>query len=180
MSESEQDTKIRRWAAAHRLPDAYRDRWLELRDEGRSGILGIAEDLRLRTGQFIVAFDMLAEIAAREPASIAQILERPAVRGIVNGAGSAPGKARGLLEALRAIRFPRLQAMSDRVATQIKSLALPAGIRVVVPRDLSSDELRIELAAHGGSELKELLTRLAEKADPLCRIADALGGADEV
>jgi uncharacterized OsmC-like protein len=51
---------------------------------------------------------------------------------------------------------------------------------VILPSDLASDKLRIEIAAHGGLDLDKLLKLMAEKAESLCRIADMLVGADEV
>ncbi len=176
----DQKTRIIAWAADHHLPETYSDRWLALVPEDASAVLSVAEGLRLRTGQFVVALEMLSEIAAREGLDIAQILERPELKRIMGSKGSAPGKASALLDALRVIRFPRLQEMSDRLNAQIRALGLPSGVRVSLPSDLASDELRIEIAAHGGLELRNLLKLLAEKTDALCRIADALGGADEV
>jgi hypothetical protein len=55
---------------------------------------------------------------------------------------------------------------------------MPHGIKVVLPRDLASDEVRIEIVAHGSAELSELLETLRIKAGPLVRIAAMLGGTD--
>ena len=63
---------------------------------------------------------------------------------------------------------------------RIAELKLPAGVRVVLPPDLGSDELRMELTAHDGAELKGLVEAVADKSAELCRIADLLGGADEI
>ena len=180
MKPSEVEARIHTWAADHRLPQAHRDRWLALAETDRAATMAIVEGLRLRTGQFLTALELLEEIAVRESVKIAEILERRAVRRIIDGAGSAPGKARALLDALRAIRFPRLREAADKIAAQVADLALPAGIKLVLPRDLSSDDLRVELTAHSGTELRKLLDALAEKADPLCRIADALSGVDKI
>lgn len=180
MSNGDTEAKILAWAAGHRLPQAHRDRWLNLVEADRVAILTIVEDLHLRTGQFVTALALLEEIAVRESAKVAEIMERRDLRRIVDGAGSAPGRARALLDALHAIRFPQLRVAADRIAAQVADLRLPAGIRLVLPCDLSSDELRVELAAHSANELRQLLDALAGKADSLCRIADALGGADEI
>ncbi|HVN88621.1 MAG TPA: hypothetical protein VMT61_02270 [Candidatus Binataceae bacterium] len=177
---AEHETRISDWAAEHHLPDTYRDRWLELAPEDAMALISVTEGLHLRTGQFVVAFEILVEIAARDRVSIATILERRELRRIVEGKGSGPGKASALLDALRLIRFPRLQEMLDRLYAQIRALGLPSGVLVSLPSDLATDELRIEIAAHGGLELRNLLKLLAENADALCRIADALGGTYEV
>jgi hypothetical protein len=180
MKPGEVEAKIRSWADEHRLPEAHRDRWLALAEDDRAAMLTIAETLRLRTGQFVAALELLEEIAVRENAPIAEILARPDLHRIIDGAGSAPGKARALIDALRAIRFPRLREAADRIAAQVADLALPAGIRLVLPRDLSSDDLRVQLTAHGGIELRKLLDALAGETDHLCRIADALSGVDKI
>jgi hypothetical protein len=180
MNPNEVEARILTWAADHRLPGAHRDRWLAFAEGDRAATMAIVEGLHLRTGQWVTALELLEEIAVRERVKIAEILERRELRGIIDGGGSAPGKARALLDALRAIRFPRLREATDKIAAQVADLALPAGIRLVLPRDLSSDDLRVELTAHSGMELRQLLDALAGKADPLCRIADALSGVDKI
>jgi len=180
MNNGNTEAKILAWAADHRLPQTQQNRWLGLAERDRVAMFAIVEDLHLRTGQFVTALELLEEIAVRESTKIAEILERRELRRIIEGAGSAPGKARALIDAMRAIRFPRLREATDRIAAQVADLALPAGIRLVLPRDLSSDDLRVELTAHGGIELRKLLDALAGKTDHLCRIADALSGVDKI
>jgi hypothetical protein len=68
---NETDDAIRRWAAERHLPDAHLRRWLALTDADRGALLELARKLRLRTGQFVTAFEMLEEIAVRERATIA-------------------------------------------------------------------------------------------------------------
>jgi hypothetical protein len=176
MNQGDEKALISAWSAAHRLPQAHLVRWLNLAAADGAAMLALTQDLRLRTGQFVTAFEMLEEIAVREGTSISEVLQHRELRQIIDSGGSAPGKARALLEAMRAIRYPRLRRMSERIRAQVRALALPAGIQVVLPVDLSSDELRVELAAHGSTELEKLLKVLVAKTDSLCRIADALGG----
>lgn len=180
MSAGSVESRIRAWAEVRRLPDAHLVRWLALSDEDRAALLETAERLRLRTGQFITAFVLLEEIALRDHESIAGVLARGEIRGILEGAGSAPGRAHSLLEQLRAARFPRLKQTVDRLRAEIATLALPSGIRVVLPVDLSSDELRIEIRANGGAELERLIGAIERNAAGLKRIADMLGGTDEI
>jgi hypothetical protein len=173
-------SRIREWAAARKLPPVHLERWLALAEADRDAILAIAESLRLRTGQFMIAFELLDEIRVREDCAVAAILARPQLRRIIDGGGSAPGKARAILDELRAIRRPRLHAAARHIAAQVAELRLPHGIRVVLPPDLGSDELRLEMIAHSGAELEQLLAALAARGAALCRIAERLGGADEV
>ena len=174
------DDRIRGWAAARRLPQAYLSRWLALEPADRIAMLELAEGLRMRTGQFVAAFDLVDEIALREGDRFAAIVGRSEIRRLASASGSGPGKAARLLDTLRALRYPRMKALSDRLTAALAVLRLPEGIRVVLPKDLASDELRIEIVAHGERELERLAQALAEKLDGLKRIAEMIGGADEV
>jgi hypothetical protein len=102
------------------------------------------------------------------------------MRRIVDGTGSGPGRARELLDTLHAIRFPLLKRAADRLAAEIAALGLPAGIKVVLPKELSSDEVRIQISAHGGAELERLIDSMATARAGLGRIADLIGGADSI
>jgi hypothetical protein len=181
---------IRQWAAERRLPDAHLRRWLALADDDRAALLELAGTLRMRTGQFVIAFELLEEIALRERAingsiekvevTIAAVVARREIRRILDGAGSAPGRARELIEALRAIRFPRLKRAADRLAAEIAALRLPSGVRVILPRELSSDEVTIEISAHSGAKLEYLIDSVAAVRAGLGRIADLIGGVDSL
>jgi hypothetical protein len=181
------DDAIRRWAAQRHLPDAHLRRWLALAQDDRAALLELAEALRLRTGQFVAAFELIEELALRErttavavDATIATILARREIRRILDGTGSAPGRARELIDTLRALRFPRLKRTTERLAAEIAALGLPSGVKVVLPKELSSDEVRIEISAHGGAELERLVDSLAQARAGLGRIAELIGGADSI
>jgi hypothetical protein len=176
----ESDDAIRQWATKRHLPDAHLRRWLALAKDDRGALLELAKTLRLRTGQFVTAFELLEEIALREREAIAATLARREIRRILSGTGSAPGRAREMIDTVRAIRFPRLRRMADRLAAEIAALELPRGVKVVLPRALSSDEVRIEISAHGGVELERLIDSVAEARAGLARIAELIGGADSI
>lgn len=174
------DDAIRRWASARHLPAAHTARWLALADEDRAALLEVAEALHLRTGQLVAAFELFEEIALREHVTIATIIASDAIRRILEGGGSAPGRARDLLETLRAKRFPRLHRMTARFAQEIAALGLPGGIRVVLPKDLSSDEVRIEICARGNADMLRLIDAVAKVRADLGRLADLSGAADSM
>jgi hypothetical protein len=174
------DEAIRRWATMRHLPDAHLMRWLALAPEDRTALLGIVERLHLRTGQLVSAFEVLEEIALRERITIAAIIVSDEIRSIIDGAGSAPGRARDLLDMLRAKRFPRLHRMTTRLVNEIAALGLPGGIRVVLPKDLASDEVRIEICARGGAEMLRLIDAVANARAGLGRIADLNGATDSI
>jgi hypothetical protein len=170
------DARIRELAAARRLPDSHLARWLKMEAASRAAILEIARTLRLRTGQLVSALDMLEEIAVREGASIAAILERREIRRIADGSGSAPSRASALLEALRALRFPRLKQMQEELRAQISALKLPRGIAIDLPKDLGSDELTVSLKVASDAELTRLLEALQHSRPGLTRVIEMLGG----
>lgn len=174
------DAQIREWAEVRRLPASHLEGWLRLPEDDRNALLEVADKVRMRTGQFVVAFGLLEEIAARDRAAVAAILERPHLRRIIEGNGSAPSKAAALIEALRALRYPQLHGFSSQLSYEIARLRLPSAVRVALPSDLNSDELRVELIVHSGEELGRLLDALSHARADLCRIVDALGGADDV
>jgi len=174
------EAAIRAWAAERRLPAVHVARWLELPATERTALLALAQTLHLRTGQFVTIFRLLEEIGVRENQPIAEVLTRREIRHIFAANESAPGKARALLDALRAMRFPQLHDTLAQIMARVAELRLPAGVRVVLPPNLSSDEVRVELTAHGGAELRRLVEVITARSTELCRIADLLGGADEV
>ena len=174
------DAEIRDLATRRRLPQVYLARWLHLDQSGRSALLELARVLRFRTGQLVAALDLLDEISVREQTSAAQILARPSLRRLVTGGGSAPERAHAVLDELRAIRFPRLRETTKRLEAAIAALRLPRGIRVLLPRELASDELIIQLAASAPRELDGLLDALLEKRSDLARVLAMIGGDDDV
>jgi hypothetical protein len=174
------DAEIRDLATRRRLPQAYLARWLHLDPSGRSALLELARALKFRTGQLVAALELLAEISVREQTSAARILARPPLRRLATEGGSAPERAHAFLNELRAIRFPRLRETTERLEAAIAALRLPRGIRVLLPRELASDELTIQLAASAPGELDRLLDKLLEKRSDFARILAMLGGDDYV
>ena len=176
----EVEAEIRDLATRRRLPPTYLARWLGFDPPSRSTLLEFARALKLRTGQLVSALDLLDEISVREHTSAAKILARPPFRRLLTGGGSAPERARAVLEELRAIRFPRLRKTTERLEAAIAALRLPRGIRVLLPRELASDELTIQLAASAPGELDHLLDALLEKRGDFARILAMISGDDDV
>ena len=174
------DNEIRSVAAARRLPDSHLEKWLQLDESSRAAVLEVARSLKLRTAQIVTALDFLAEIAVREGQPVAALLERPSIQRVTGGAGSAPARAHALLEELRAMRFPRLRETIRRLEAAIAALRLPQGIKLVLPRELSSDELTIQIKVSNADGLERFLNMLMEKRGELARILALLGGGDEV
>jgi hypothetical protein len=154
-------------------------KWLALDEQGRTRLLEIAESLKMHTGQFISALALLEEIAIREGQKVDEILAYPSLHCVLNSTGSGPGRARILLDELRSLRYPRLKRAYERLAEEVAAIKLPPGIKIVLPRDLASDEVRVEIVAHGSAEMEQLLTCLTAKSSALIGLAAMLGGADD-
>jgi hypothetical protein len=180
MSAVESEAAIRRWAADKHLPDAALARWLALDDAARAAMLAMARELRLRTAQMATALELLEEIALRENRAPGSILESDPIRDAIAAGGSAPARASRMLEALRAIRWPRLTRLREELEARIRGLGLPAVVTVRLPRELSSDELTLELRAHTSAELQDGLQALQRIGPELVGILERLSGDDEI
>jgi len=170
---------IRACAGGRHLDEVHTEKWLAMLTPSRLALLDIAERLNLRTGQLAAAIDLLDEIEIREGVSPSQTLARDEIRRACNGAGSTPWRAAAFIEALRKIRFPQLQAAMDRLTSEIAALKLPAGVSVVLPKDLGSDELTIRISARTPSEMENALDAVAAKKPELMRVVKLIGGDDQ-
>jgi hypothetical protein len=170
---------IRAWASERRLPESHLQRWLAMAEADRAALLKVARTLRLSTGATVSTLAMLDEVAHREHQAVESILGRDEIARIMRNAAPVPERARAFLDALRRMRYPRLAEATARLEAEIAALGLPRGISVLLPKDLSSDELKIELRAKAGRELRRLVDALVANSDQLSRIVDLLGGEDE-
>ncbi len=171
---------VQEWAAAHHVPQAAVDRWLDLGEADALAILAVARDLRPRTGQLLSALEMLAEIGVRDGEGAASILSRAELRPIIRGGGSRPERASALIDKLRELRYPRLARTRAKMEAAVAAMRLPQGLAAVLPKDLSSDELIIRLTVRTAAELDKLLAALAERKVEIKALIEALGGSDEV
>jgi hypothetical protein len=178
MSDDNIGKAVRAWAEQRHLDRAHLDRWLALDTDGAASVLDAASRLRLRVGQLQGALEMLEEIALVEGAQVSAVLARAPLKRILEGVGPAPARARAFVEELRAMRFPRLGRALEEMKAEISALKLPRMVAVTLPRDLGSDELRIEIRVRSGAELKDSLRALADRADGVERILDLLGGGN--
>ncbi|MGH7913295.1 MAG: hypothetical protein ACREPW_01415 [Candidatus Binataceae bacterium] len=167
---------VRAWAEARHLDRTHCERWLALDAHSAASVLEAVHRLRLRVGQLQGALEMLEEIALIEGTQVSAVLARPPFKRILEGVGPVPARARAFLDELRAMRFPRLGRAFERMKTEVAALNLPRMLSVTLPKDLGSDELRIEIRARNGMEFRDSLRALAEAADGVERILDLLGG----
>ncbi|HKD66796.1 MAG TPA: hypothetical protein VKB84_08155 [Candidatus Binataceae bacterium] len=171
---------VRAWAVEHHLPEAALNRWIDLGKSDALAILSVAMDLRLRTGQLLTAFEMLAEIGVREGEGAASILARRELRAVTTGSGSRPERARALLDKLRELRYPRLARLRAELEAAVAAMRLPHGLTVVLPKDLGSDEVMIRMTAHSAAELEKLIEALARHKERIKALIETLGGSDGI
>jgi len=176
MSDDDSAKAIRAWAEAHHVDRAQLERWLALDAQSAAALLDAAVRLRLRVGQLQRAREMLEEIALVERTQATAVLARAPLKRILEGAGPAPARGRAFVEELRAMRFPRLGRALEQIKAEVAALRLPRAIEVTLPRDLGSDELRIEIRVRSAAEFRESLRALAERTDGMERILNLLGG----
>lgn len=176
MNDQEIEKNLRDWAERNRLDRAHLERWLALDAAGAAALLNAATRLRMRVGQLQAALEMLSELALVEQQTISAILARASFKRILEGSGSAPGRARAFVDALRAMRFPRLMRALERLKGEVAALKMPRTVTIVLPRDLGSDELRIEIRVRDAEELRGSIRAVAEGADGIERILQMLGG----
>ncbi|HVA84567.1 MAG TPA: hypothetical protein VNF28_06665 [Candidatus Binataceae bacterium] len=176
MSADDVTQAVRTWAETHHLDRAHLERWLVLDADSAAAVFDAACRLRLRVGQLQGALEMLEEIALVELTQVSAVLARAPLKRILEGVGPAPARARAFVNELRAMRFPRLGRALERMKAEVVALKLPRMVAVALPKDLGSDELRIEIRVRSGTEFRESLRALAEKTESVERILDLLGG----
>jgi hypothetical protein len=178
MSDEHIAKAVRAWVEARHLDGAHLERWLALDTYSAAAILDAAARLRLRVGQLQGALEMLEEIALVDKTQVSAVLARAPLKRILEGVEPAPARARAFVDELRAMRFPRLGRALEQMKAEIAALKLPRTVAVALPKDLGSDELRIEIRARSGPEFRDSLRALEEKADAVERILDLLGGGN--
>src|SRR5260370_19852154 len=175
--QSQNIQSIDEWAREHHLAESEIARWRKLEPGDREAVLDLAITLRLRTGQLVTTLELLEETALRQRQSIAEILARDSIRRAIRSPGSRPQRAALFLARLRELRYPRLTSLRESLAAEISALRLPARVKLALPRNLDSDEFRIEITVRTNEQLNEALEALARVQPELARIIAKLGGA---
>src|SRR5690348_11360591 len=176
MNVGDVERRLHGWADAKALPSVCVEKWLALDELSRQRLVEVVEKLNMRTGQFLTLFGLLEEISIRESKTVSEILDQPSLRQMLNSTGSGPGRARVMVDELRTLRYPRLKRAGERLAELVDAMKLLPGIKVVLPRDLSSDAVRVEIVAHGSVEMERALTCLTAKSGELVQLAAMLSG----
>ncbi len=158
------------------LGDAFRLASLE--GEERLPLVRLLEELRASVSAGREVFELCCELARRDEVSIAQVLLEPSVKEALELKGKAG--ARGLLEALRSMRYPELGKLKKRAESLLRKGELPREIKLDWPQALEQDSLRAELRFASPEELESAARRLeaaAEKRE-LREVLRLLAGSD--
>ncbi|HLH75797.1 MAG TPA: hypothetical protein VKV28_03220 [Candidatus Binataceae bacterium] len=179
MSEAGAQAAIRAYASAHHISAPALERWLAMGEADGLAILELAQVLKLRTGQLLSALDLLSDIALRQGTEVGTVMRQPELQKLIDAPGSRPERASAYLARLTELRYPRLHRMRERLSAALGELKLPSGVTVVLPRDLSSDELQIRLNPRTPAQFDHQLEALRAQAAQLKRVIAGLGGSDE-
>jgi hypothetical protein len=139
--------RVEALAAAHRLQAALVERWQALAAADAAAVCDLAERLRLGENHIRDLCEWSEEIALRDGTTIAAVLESTPVTAALSRALGRNDAVKTLREVLRRLRFPRLAALEDQLAQRVRRLALPAGVRLVLPPNLQDTEIRVEIRA---------------------------------
>ena len=181
MSEaSEQDINpaIRAWGRERHLPEGHLGRWLAMPELDRRALLELARALRLRAGQVIVILDLMGDLVLTKGQPLRLLLESRGPRRAINGRGSTPSRAAALVAELRALRYPALTETAERIASEIRALKLGSRLTVTAPRNLSSDEITIQLKVNHKDQIDAAIAALIQKKSAIVRILAILHGED--
>ena len=162
------EADVRAYAADRHFSAGTLARWLAEPQASRDALLTLAQRLHLGENQFRDFYDDVADLAARDQGSIEAVLDGAAVRAAVARTGGRNEAIKALKRALRRLRYPQLSAVEDRLATIVRQLRLPAGLKVEFPADLEGEDVAVTLRARSAVELRAQAAALAAAAqDPM-------------
>jgi hypothetical protein len=173
------EAAIRAYARTRGFHSQTLERWIGWPEIDRDGLAQLAVELKASENHVRDMMDWLEEISLRDRAKIHEILAGPEIAAIrTHPRLGRPDKLKRIKEQLRRWRFPRLAAMEDSLAADIKALRLPSAIHLSAPPGFEGGRLHIELRASTAAELGELSEHLrnAAASEPMSRIFALLRG----
>ena len=155
--------ELRSYAQEKRLSAQTLQRWQSWTAEDQTALLVVAKELQLNENQLRDFLDWLEEIVAREGGATRDILMRAELRRLLESKLSRNDKLRGVKDALRRIRYPRLSQLDDDLRTAVKALDLGERVRVSFPPTLEGNEVTVEVKACNVQELHDRLMQIQQK-----------------
>src|SRR5581483_5574891 len=151
------------YAREKRLSAQTLRRWQSWAAEDQTALLAVAKGLQLNENQLRDFLDWLEEIVAREGGATRDVLMRAELRRPLESKLSRNDKLRGVKDALRKIRYPRLSQLEDDLRAAIKALDLGERVRVSFPPTLEGNEVMVEVKACSVQELHARLVQIQQK-----------------
>ena len=167
------------YAQEKRITAQTLSRWQSWNEEDQAALLPIATALQLNENQLRDFLDWLEEIVARDSVTVRDVLGRAELQQPFGSKLSRNDKLRGVKDALRKIRYPRLSQLEDDLRGAIKALDLGNRVRVSFPPALEGNEVTLEIKVRNVQEVRDGLTQMQQKLEDgsLQRVFDLL---DEV
>ncbi len=106
------------------------------------------------------------EIAARDSASIAEVLDTTGLRKAVDREGvSRKEKQKLVRQELEALRYPMVAKLQARLHQSVATLRKECGLRFVLPKDLEGDSVEIRVSARSADDLRTLAKQFEQAAE---------------
>ncbi len=173
------EAAIREYAKSRGFHPQTLERWIGWWETDRNALAKLALELKASENHVRDMMDWLEEISLRDSANIHDILGRREIALIhTHPRLGRPDKLKRIKEQLRRWRFPRLAAMEDSLAADVRALRLPSTIHVSAPPGFEGGRLNFAFEAGTPAELKELIEHLRKAAasEPMSRIFALLNG----
>lgn len=140
-------------------------RWQAWPEEDQAALLALARELQLNENHLRDFLDWLEEIAMRDRCRVADILNAPTIQHPLTAHTARSEKLKGVKEALRKIRYPRLSRLQADLQAAVKALDLGRQVRISFPPALEGDAITVTLTARNVRELADCLTRLHRRIE---------------
>lgn len=148
--------------------------------EDRLAVFALMQQLHLSTGKQAELLECLEDLSRRDKSALRDVAAAADIEQVCSDERlNRVQKTAQVRHILRTRRFPRLHAAEDRVASVLKELQLPAGIRVMPPPHFEGRTFKAEMTFTSADELlqhgRELQRAAGNKAlKRLC--AESKGG----
>ncbi|MBC7187628.1 MAG: ParB N-terminal domain-containing protein [Calditrichaeota bacterium] len=157
---------MRQWLAEDRLSQEVALRLVEMSDGDASALFAVISQLRLGKNHQRDLVRLAEDVARRESMSIQQVLSAPELQEVLRKTDWSPGqKTEKVLTWLRQRRFPRLAEAERRSHELIRSLDLPANVRLSPPANFEGGEWQCHVQFGSGEELRAAAQRLQQIAE---------------
>jgi ParB/RepB/Spo0J family partition protein len=109
-------------------------------------------------------FEFLGELRALNGCEVFSVWDRSGAKAIHEDQRLSPqDQLAGIKSALRSLRYPRLSEHEKRFQKLRKSLKLPSGVKLDVPRYFEGSQIEIKMGADSPAKLREMV-RLSDRS----------------